>query len=71
MRVRIVITEGPQKGNKFNIPLPCTIGRRDADLRLRDMTVSKRHASLEAIGEKMLFFVSPPPFFSFPLIKGG
>lgn len=55
MRVRIEVTEGPQKGNKFNVPLPCTIGRRDADIRIRDVTVSKRHASLEASGEKIVF----------------
>ena len=55
LRVRIEVTEGPQKGNKFNVPLPFTIGRRDADLRIRDMTVSKRHASLEASGENIIF----------------
>jgi len=55
LRVRIEVTGGPQKGTKFNIPLPCTIGRRDADIRIRDMTVSKRHASLEASGEKIIF----------------
>jgi len=55
VRLRIEVTEGPQKGNKFNVPLPCTIGRRDADLRIRDMTVSKRHASLEASGENIIF----------------
>ncbi|TAL23589.1 MAG: FHA domain-containing protein [Nitrospirae bacterium] len=55
IRVRIEVTDGPQKGNKFNVPLPCTIGRRDADLRIRDMTVSKRHASLEALGRKIVF----------------
>lgn len=55
MRVRIEITEGPQKGNKFNVPLPCTIGRRDADIRIRDMTISKRHASLEASGGRIIF----------------
>lgn len=55
MRIRIEVTEGPQKGNKFNIPLPCTIGRRDADIRLRDMTVSKRHAALEASGNRIIF----------------
>ncbi len=54
-RVRIEITEGPQKGNKFNVPLPCTIGRRDADIRIRDMTISKRHASLEASGGHIVF----------------
>ncbi|KAF0144967.1 MAG: FHA domain-containing protein [Nitrospirae bacterium] len=55
VRLRIEVTEGPQKGSKFNVPLPCTIGRRDADLRIRDMTVSKRHASLEASGKNIIF----------------
>jgi len=55
LRVRIVVTEGPQRGNKFNVPLPCTIGRRDADIRIRDMTVSKRHASIEASGKQIIF----------------
>lgn len=54
-RVRIEITDGPQKGNKFNVPLPCTIGRRDADLRIRDMTVSKKHASIQASGKNVIF----------------
>jgi hypothetical protein len=55
MRVRIEITDGPNRGNKFNVPLPCTIGRRDADIRVRDMTVSRRHASLESSGGRIIF----------------
>lgn len=55
VRVRIEITDGPQKGNKFNVPLPCTIGRRDADIRIRDMAISKRHAVLEPVGNKIIF----------------
>ncbi len=54
-RVRIAVTDGPHKGNKFNVPLPCTIGRRDADIRIRDMTVSKKHASLEVSGKQIIF----------------
>ncbi|MBI4683578.1 MAG: FHA domain-containing protein [Nitrospirae bacterium] len=53
-RIRIEITGGPQKGNKFNIPLPFTIGRRDADVRIRDMTVSKRHALFEVSGNQII-----------------
>lgn len=55
LRVRIEVTDGPQKGNKFNVPLPCTIGRRDATIRIRDMTVSKTHASFEAVEGKIVF----------------
>jgi len=55
IRVRIEVTDGPQKGNKFNVPLPCTIGRRDATIRVRDMTVSKTHASLGVSGGKIIF----------------
>ncbi|HBR20963.1 MAG TPA: hypothetical protein DD713_00090 [Nitrospiraceae bacterium] len=55
LRVRIEVTDGPQKGNKFNVPLPCTIGRRDATIRIRDMTISKTHASLEVSEGKIIF----------------
>lgn len=55
LRVRIAVTDGPQKGNKFNVPLPCTIGRRDATIRIRDMTVSKTHAALEVTEGKIIF----------------
>ncbi len=55
VRLRIEVTDGPQKGMKFNVPLPCTIGRRDADIRVRDMTISKCHASLESIGGKIIY----------------
>ena len=55
LRVRIEVTDGPQKGNKFNVPLPCTIGRRDATIRIRDMTVSKTHAALEVTEGKIIF----------------
>ena len=55
LRVRIEVTDGPQKGNKFNVPLPCTIGRRDATIRIRDMTISKTHAALEVTEGKIIF----------------
>ena len=55
LRVRIEVTDGPQKGNKFNVPLPCTIGRRDATIRIRDMTISKIHASIEVSEGKIIF----------------
>lgn len=55
LRVRIEVTDGPQKGNKFNVPLPCTIGRRDATIRIRDMTISKTHAALEVLDSKIIF----------------
>jgi hypothetical protein len=55
VRLRIEVTDGPQKGMKFNVPLPCTIGRRDADIRVRDMTISKCHASIESIGGKIIY----------------
>ena len=55
LRVRIEVTDGPQKGNKFNVPLPCTIGRRDAAIRIRDMTISKTHAALEVSEGKIIF----------------
>jgi hypothetical protein len=55
LRVRIEVTDGPQKGNKFNVPLPCTIGRRDATIRIRDMTISKTHAALEVSEGKIIF----------------
>lgn len=53
-RIRIEIIDGVHKGNKFNVPLPCSVGRRDADIRIRDMTISKRHISFEASGDKII-----------------
>ncbi|MCE5193996.1 MAG: FHA domain-containing protein [Nitrospiraceae bacterium] len=55
LRIRLEITEGPQKGNKFNIPLPFTIGRREADVRIRDMSISKRHALFETSEGKIIY----------------
>lgn len=55
LRVRIEVIDGQQKGNKFNVPLPCTIGRRDATIRIRDMTIAKTHASLEVSEGKIIF----------------
>ncbi len=53
-RIRIEIIGGVHKGNKFNVPLPCSVGRRDADIRIRDMTISKRHISFEASEDKII-----------------
>lgn len=53
-RIRIEIIGGVHKGNKFNVPLPCSVGRRDADIRIRDMTISKRHISFEAFDDMII-----------------
>ena len=55
LRVRVEVIDGPQRGNKFNVPIPCTIGRSDATISIRDMAISKTHASLEVSEGKIIF----------------
>jgi pSer/pThr/pTyr-binding forkhead associated (FHA) protein len=45
----IVVTRGPQAGRRHPIGTELIIGRHDADLRLEDPQVSRRHAVVRAI----------------------
>ena len=47
------VESGPLQGERFTVTLPCTIGRRDCDLILDDRLVSRRHAELKLIENKL------------------
>jgi len=52
--ITLEVIEGPDKGLKFEVVSAQTvIGRKDADLKLNDPTVSGRHAVLECAGGKL------------------
>lgn len=54
--LRIEITEGPDKGKKFNFKKPYVmIGRKDADLTLMDVDVSRSHALIEIFSKNSVF----------------
>jgi hypothetical protein len=44
--IQMVIVEGPQKGRTLSAAIPCIIGRKNADIRLEDKKVSRRHAGI-------------------------
>lgn len=54
MRFALSIESGPQQGETHNVKLPCLIGRKDCDLVLNDDRVSRRHAELKIIGQKLM-----------------
>ncbi|MFO8057674.1 MAG: FHA domain-containing protein [bacterium] len=52
--VTLEVVEGPDKGAKFEIKRSrTTLGRKDADVKLSDPTVSGKHAVLEYVGGKL------------------
>ncbi len=54
--LRLEIKEGPDKGRKFQFRKPfILIGRRDADLVLQDVDVSRQHAMVEIFSQTSLF----------------
>jgi len=44
--IRLVIVEGPSKGSMLSASIPCVIGRKQADIHLKDRHVSRRHANI-------------------------
>lgn len=52
----LVVRKGPEVGERFYIDKPeLTIGRDpEADIFLNDVTISRHHASLSLVGEKVL-----------------
>jgi len=52
--VVLSVESGPLKGERFTVTLPCTIGRKDCDLILDDRLVSRRHAELKIVGNKLV-----------------
>jgi hypothetical protein len=49
----LCVESGPLKGECFAVTLPCTIGRKDCDLILDDRLVSRRHAEIKVVENKL------------------
>jgi len=54
MSVTLRVESGPQQGETHTLKLPCLIGRKDCDLVLNDSEVSRRHAELKIVGQKLV-----------------
>jgi len=54
MSVTLRVESGPQRGETHTVKLPCLIGRKDCDLVLNDSEVSRRHAELKIVGQKLM-----------------
>jgi len=53
--VHIVFIEGPYKGKTMSAQVPCVIGRKQADIHIKDRYISRRHAHIIEIQGK--FFI--------------
>jgi pSer/pThr/pTyr-binding forkhead associated (FHA) protein len=52
--VILSVESGPLEGEHFTVTLPCTIGRKECDLILDDRLVSRRHAELKIVANKLI-----------------
>jgi len=52
--VMLAVESGPLQGDRFTVTLPCTIGRKDCELILDDRLVSRRHAELKIVENKLV-----------------
>lgn len=52
--VVLSIESGPQQGARFTVVLPCVIGRKNCDLVLDDNHISRRHAELKLVENKLV-----------------
>jgi hypothetical protein len=52
--VVLSVESGPLKGERFSMELPCTIGRKDCDLILDDRLISRRHAEIKFVENKLV-----------------
>ncbi len=52
--VVLSIESGPQQGGSFTVTLPCVIGRNNCDLVLDDNHISRRHAELKLVENKLV-----------------
>jgi hypothetical protein len=52
--VVLSIESGPQQADRFTVTLPCTIGRKECDVILNDGLVSRRHAALRIVEQKLV-----------------
>jgi hypothetical protein len=53
--IRVVIVGGPHEGSTMSAPIPCVIGRKQADIHIKDRHVSRRHAHIIELNGK--FFI--------------
>jgi FHA domain len=54
MSLTLRVESGPQQGETYTVTIPCLIGRKDCDLVLNDSRVSRRHAELKIVGQKLV-----------------
>jgi len=52
--VILFVESGPLQGERFTVTLPCTIGRKECDVILEDRIVSRRHAELKIVGNRLV-----------------
>jgi hypothetical protein len=52
--VVLIIESGPRQGESFTVKLPCIIGRKDCSLILDDRMISRRHAELKIVENKLV-----------------
>jgi len=52
--VALSVESGPNQGDNFTVTLPCSIGRKDCDLILNDRLISRRHAELKIVDNKLV-----------------
>jgi hypothetical protein len=52
--VVLIIESGPLQGESFTVTLPCIIGRKDCNLVLDDRIISRRHAELKLVKNKLV-----------------
>jgi hypothetical protein len=53
--VSLVIVQGPHTGSTLSAQIPCVIGRKQADIHIKDRHVSRRHAHIIELEDK--FFI--------------
>jgi len=54
MNYRLCVEAGPLQGETHSVVLPCVIGRKNCDLVLNDVRVSRRHAELKIVGQHLV-----------------
>lgn len=54
MSFTLRVESGPQQGETHTVRPPCLIGRKDCDLVLDDNQVSRRHAELKIVEQKLV-----------------
>lgn len=80
LEIMLEVLDGPDRGTKFRVTRSTTVlGRKDADLRLTDPTVSGKHALLEVIAGRLFLTdqkstngtkINGEPVESSPVVNG-